>query len=91
MAMSSEETLGKPVQTGNGGLGASGNKQGKMEKTTSTTGSSVESLMQSHTPKPEAVRQAEMSNEAQVTLKKWQKSNGDMNKSKPEEGARGSN
>jgi hypothetical protein len=90
MAMSNEETLGKPVQTGNGGLGASGNKEAKPVKTTSSTGSSLETLAHGNF-KREAVRQAEMSNEAQVTLKKWQKSNGDMNKSKPEEGARGSN
>ena len=87
MSMSSEETLGKPVQTGNGGLSASGNKEAKAVKTTSSTGSSLETVEQrKHIH--EAVRQAEMSNEAQTTLKKWQKSNGDQTKSKPEEGAR---
>lgn len=87
MAMSNEETLGKPVKSGNGGLSASGNKQAKEEKTKSTTGSSLETLCQGNYIH-ETVRQAEMSNEAQTTLKKWQKSNGDMMKSKPEEGAR---
>lgn len=87
MAMSNEETLGKPVQSGNGGLSASGNKQGKEEKTKSTTGSSLETLCHGNYIE-ESVRQAEMSNEAQTTLKKWQKSNGDMTKSRPEEGAR---
>ena len=74
-----EASRGNPGRfSGNGGLKASGLKQGETENTTSDGGSNLETLRMGSKPKPEAVREVKEDKSCQPkALRAWQDSNGD--------------
>jgi hypothetical protein len=86
-----EETLrsgSKP--SGNGGLKASGNKEGTTENTTSDDGSNLETLRQGSKPKPEAVREVKENPSARkAAFNYWVRESGDDQHTQAEEGSRG--
>ena len=75
--------------SGNGGLKASGLKQGPTEKTTSDGGSNLETLRMGSKPGPEAVREASEDPGCRATaFNYWERESGDNVTAVPSEGAR---